>query len=104
MTTSKSDKSTPLAVRVPNDLHNLFTEKALSLGMVRDDGKVNTTQAFHAALRMWLGVSDERSQPVNTDVIQKFQTQLLELSTRVDNVLQTEIPAMENRIVEKFAA
>ena len=105
MANIKGGKSTQIALRLPNDLYELALDKARAESLVNDDGNPSTTLFVTAAVKVWLGLSDERSPVVNQDVIQKLQTQIIELSNRLDDTVKhSELGEIEDRIVGKFAA
>jgi hypothetical protein len=85
--TPDSSKSESWTARVPNHLADAARERAIALGMTRDDGTANTTEIIHAALKQWIGI--ENSIP-NNSVLQQLENQIAELFDKLSNTVSRD--------------
>ena len=100
MANIKGGKSTQIALRLPNDLYELAMSKARAEGLINDDGNPSTTLFVTAAVKGWLGLSDERSPVGNQDVIQKLQTKIEEVLNNLSNKIDSkDIETLKSEIL-----
>jgi len=93
--------------RVPNDLADLARQKAISIGMTRQDGVANTTAILHAALKQWLDLTNDTSNSVNhavstdtTNSLHKLETQVAELTNALSNTVKhSDIEILRDEIL-----
>jgi hypothetical protein len=92
--TPDSSKSESWTARIPNHLASAAREHAIAIGMTREDGTANTTEIIHAALKQWVGITDNSTNSVEPSVVQRLESQIAELFDKLSNtVSRSELEA-----------